>query len=164
MLKEFLQGRFINHPLHPAFVHIPIGLWIGSFVLDMIYLFTRSQHYATSSYFCMAGGIIGAVLAVPPGLADLIAIPSNTRPHRIALLHMTMNLAISAIFLINFLARRGEANGIPLSVSSGTFVLSLVSVVLLGVSGYLGGLLVYQHGIGHKTQTRDKQEYERPAA
>ena len=27
MIKAFLQGKWLGHPLHPAMVHLPTGAW-----------------------------------------------------------------------------------------------------------------------------------------
>ena len=35
MLKAFLQGKPFGHPLHPALVHFPIGLFVLSLILDI---------------------------------------------------------------------------------------------------------------------------------
>jgi uncharacterized membrane protein len=50
--------------------------------------------------------------------------------------------------------------GVPTLVTRGQFFLSLLSVFLLSISGYLGGLLVYNYGIGYKPQLRDKPRDE----
>ncbi|OFZ79981.1 MAG: hypothetical protein A3K03_13225, partial [Bdellovibrionales bacterium RIFOXYD1_FULL_44_7] len=140
MLKEILQGRFMNHPLHPALVHLPVGLWLTSFVFDIIYLGNNNINFAISSFYCMAAGIVGAVLAIPPGLAEFTSVQRNTRPRQITILHMTLNLVVATLFVINFFSRLGLDGG--RTVSYGVFVLSVASVILLLTSGYLGGLLV----------------------
>ena len=35
MLKSFLQGKPIRHPLHPVLIHFPIGLFVLSLLLDL---------------------------------------------------------------------------------------------------------------------------------
>ena len=38
-LLEILQGKWLGHPLHPAIVHVPIGLWTVACQLDVIVWF-----------------------------------------------------------------------------------------------------------------------------
>ncbi|MEW6160992.1 MAG: DUF2231 domain-containing protein, partial [Verrucomicrobiota bacterium] len=35
MLKDFIQGKPLRHPLHPLLVHFPLALFVFSFVLDL---------------------------------------------------------------------------------------------------------------------------------
>ena len=61
---------------------------------------------------------------------------------------MAINLSVLVLFAINLWLRRGsEAAGVlPL-------VLSLIGVARLGISGWLGGELVYVHGVAGEAQT-----------
>ncbi|MCM2277745.1 MAG: DUF2231 domain-containing protein [Oligoflexia bacterium] len=160
MIKEFLQGRFMKHPLHPLLVHIPVGLWVASFVSDIVYMANGSPNFAILSYFCILFGLIGAAIAVPAGMADYLSIPAETHPKRIATTHLMLNVIVTVLFLINFLSRRGLEEGVPGMITRGQFILTLFSIVLLGISGYLGGLLVYDHGIGFKPQLRGRERTE----
>jgi uncharacterized membrane protein len=36
MIKSFLQGKWLGHPLHPALVHIPVGAWTAALIFDLI--------------------------------------------------------------------------------------------------------------------------------
>src|SRR5690606_13059817 len=38
-LLDLLHGKWLGHPLHPAIVHVPIGLWTVACVLDVIVWF-----------------------------------------------------------------------------------------------------------------------------
>ena len=46
MIKEFLQGRAFNHPIHPMLVHLPVGLWVTSLILDILYLVNANSSFA----------------------------------------------------------------------------------------------------------------------
>lgn len=150
MLKDLLQGRFINHPLHPLFVHLPIGLWVGSVIFDIVFMAGHSPMLAAASFFCIMIGILGAIIALPTGLAEYFSISSNSVPKRLATTHMLLNIGIIAVYSINLLSRYKMLDGVPSVVTGGQFLLSLFSIMLLGVSGYLGGLLVFEYGIGFR--------------
>ena len=134
-----------GHPIHPMLVTIPIGLWIFSLVADLVH-FSGSTNpaWTTVAFYCMAGGIVGALLAAVPGLIDLVSLPAG--PRGTALTHMGINLTVVALYLVNFWMRMGSPD------KPGNLVwLSLVSVLLLAVSGWLGGKMVFEHGIAVNT-------------
>ncbi len=131
--------RVGNHPVHPMLIPLPIGLWIFSLVSDIIYLAGGNPAWAVASWYTMAGGIIGAVVAALPGVLDYLAMaPSPTKT--IATRHMLLNVIALVLYIINFFVRRG-------SVGAGTFILSIIGVLLIVASGWLGGHMVYVHGM-----------------
>ena len=148
----------MKHPLHPLLVHLPVGLWVGSIVSDIVFMANGNPNYAIVSYYCIAIGIFGAVLAAIPGLAEYFAIPNDTQSKRIATTHMSLNIFITLLYVLNFFSRRSLESGAPSLVTGGEFILSIFSIILLGISGYLGGLLVYNYGVGFKPQLRDREK------
>jgi len=133
--------RVGKHPVHPMLVPLPIGLWIFSLITDIIYRVSGNAVWADVAYYSMAGGIIGALLAALPGLADFLALkPSGVK--KLALWHMTINVAAVILFSINLYLR----TGVPEAVTP--FVLSIIGVSAIMVSGWLGGQMVYVHGLG----------------
>lgn len=135
-----------RHPIHPMLVTIPIGLWLFSFVCDLIRLLGgASPNWEIVALYSMIGGVAGALLAAIPGLIDLLSLPPGIR--RIALIHMTINLSVVALFVLNAWMRTQGTDGV-------TFWLSAASIALLGVSGWLGGKMVYLHGAGVETPPR----------
>jgi uncharacterized membrane protein len=133
-------ARIAKHPIHPMLVPIPIGLWLFSLACDLVHRFGgTSPNWEIVALYAMVGGIIGALLAAVPGFIDVFSLPARIRP--IGFTHMGINLAIVVLYAINAWMRRG--NG----VSDGLIWLSVVSVALLGVSGWLGGEMVYARGV-----------------
>ena len=155
MLKDFLQGKLFRHPLHPMLVHFPIGLFLLSLLLDLASLVRPSApNLLTGSFYAMLTGVITALLAAVPGLADYTVIRSDHLAKRTATLHMTLNLIVVALYGIN-LAVRSSLLTAP-RIALVPLLLSLVGIALLSVSGYLGGRLVYDEGIAvgrHKRRT-----------
>jgi len=130
-----------RHPIHPMLVPIPIGLWIFSFVCDLFHAFgAASDAWTTVALYTMGGGIIGALLAALPGLIDLLSLPEG--PRSTAIKHMALNLTIVVLYIINFFGRWHEPQN-----PGGLLWLSLISLLLLVVSGWLGGKMVYEYGV-----------------
>ena len=155
MLKSFLEGKPLRHPLHPMLVHFPIGLLLLSLLLDLTSLVSPSaQNLPRSSFYAMFAGVITALLAAIPGLADYSGIRSDHPAKRTATAHLILNLIVVALYGINLWVR-SSLMAAP-KISLGPLLLSLVGIGLLSISGYLGGRLVYDEGIAvgrHKRRT-----------
>ncbi|MBC5806449.1 MAG: hypothetical protein DLM53_11660 [Candidatus Eremiobacter antarcticus] len=138
-----------NHPLHPVLVAFPIGLLIFSLVCDLIGLSKPDNTaWGTVALYSMVGGIIGALVAAIPGLIDLLAL-KDPAVKKIGVRHMVINLIVVALFAIDaWLRFRGTTSGLPLTIS-------IVGVILLLVSGWLGGEMVYVHGVAVEPQSDD---------
>lgn len=143
-------ANIARHPIHPMLVPFPIGLWVFSFICDLIFVFgAQAPVWKTVALYTMVGGVIGALLAAVAGLIDLLSLPPE--PRKTAIIHMSINLVIVVLFVINIWLRisAGDAGaGWSLPVW-----LSLVAVLLLLVSGWLGGKLVYESGVAVDTES-----------
>ena len=131
-----------RHPLHPMLVPIPIGLWIGSLACDLWAHLSPSPPawLPMVAFVTMAGGVIGALVAAVPGLVDALSL--RHAPKRVAMVHMTINLLVVLLYLVNLRLRwSGNQSLAPLA-------LSLIGVLGIGISGWLGGKMVYQHRVG----------------
>ncbi len=133
-------ARIGNHPIHPMLVSLPIGLWIFSLVTDIVYRVSGDPTWSTVTLYAMAGGIIGALLAALPGFVDILALKPS-RVKKIAIWHMLINVVALILFIVNFYLRTIMPD------STVPFVLSIVGVLSILVSGWLGGQMVYVHGL-----------------
>lgn len=144
-----LAGPY-GHPFHPMLVTVPIGAWVSSAVFDVAsHLVHQPQPLVVGARWLIAIGVLAALAAATVGFLDFFAIPSGTRAHRVAVIHMLLNLAITVAFAGNFLWRLNESS--PTAVAP--LVLSLVSLAALGISGALGGKLAYQYGVRVAAET-----------
>jgi uncharacterized membrane protein len=132
-----------GHPIHPMLVVVPIGLWIFSLAADLIAIGAeRPELWRALAFYTMAGGLIGALLAAAPGFVDWLSL-AQPRVRQIATYHMALNLAVVALYAVNLYLRTQLPPGARAPV-----ILSVAAVALLAVSGWLGGELVYVHGVG----------------
>jgi uncharacterized membrane protein len=131
-----------DHPIHPMLVTIPIGLWVFSLICDFVYVGTDDARWAVTAYFTLGGGIVGALVAAVPGLLDLLGL-RDPRALRIGTYHLAMNLAIVAVQAWSFWLRM-EDGGYPTVLAR---AISIVAVVALVISGWLGGHLVHVLGV-----------------
>ena len=132
-----------GHPIHPMIVPLAIGGFILSFIFDICGIASgNTTPWAAIAYYTMIGGIVGALAAAVFGVVDLLAIPPG-HAKKIGVTHMVINLAVVGLFVCNAWLRH-ESPG----VGGTPFFLSLIGVALLAVSGWLGGKLVFEEGIG----------------
>ena len=132
-----------KHPIHPMLITVPIGLWSFSLVCDVIGMYSvHPDLWFVLALYTMVGGILGALVAAVPGLIDLLSL-RDRRHRRIGVTHMVLNLVILAAYVLNVWLRISAPThtGPPLAVS-------IVAIVLLAISGWLGGALVHVHGVG----------------
>src|SRR6266446_5471664 len=102
MLKDFLEGKPLRHPIHPLLVHFPIGLFILSFLFDLASLvFPFELYLVRDSFYAMLLGVIMALIAAVPGFVDYTDIRSDHPGKRTATAHLTLNLIVVAIYGIN---------------------------------------------------------------
>ena len=160
MLKDLLEGKPLRHPIHPMLVHFPIGFLVLSFLLDLVSLvFPEVPGLLRGSFYAMLFGIIAALLAAVPGIVDYSEIRRDHPGKVVATRHMILNLMVVAIYGINLWIRSSALSDPKISLLP--FLLSIIGIGLLSVSGYLGGRLVYDEGIAvgrHKRRTPTPQE------
>jgi uncharacterized membrane protein len=138
-----------GHPLHTMLIVFPVGLLIFSLICDLCSLGSANPAtWATVALYRMVGGFIGALVAAVPGLIDLLSL-TDPQIKKIAIIHMSINLAVVALFAVNIWLRLGGAGntGTPL-------ILSVIAIAILAVSGWLGGEMVHRHGVGVDTTPR----------
>jgi nitrite reductase/ring-hydroxylating ferredoxin subunit/uncharacterized membrane protein len=129
-LKNWLNGVWLGHPLHPALTDAAIGAW------------------STGAFMDLAGGkrsadtamTIGVLCAVPTALAGLADWSDTSgEPRRAGLLHALLNSAGLTFMVASLFARRAEHRAVGIGLSTAGLCLSTVSA-------WLGGELVFALG------------------
>ena len=148
-----------GHPIHPMLIVFPIGLWIFSFVSDLILVIGwGGPAWSDIAMAAMMGGLIGALGAAVPGFIDYFTI-TDAKAARTAKLHMILNLLLVLLYAFNLFLRTQTPPGAFFPI-----LLSLIGVAILSVSAWLGGDLVYVQGMGVKAleQTDSKERPREP--
>ncbi len=138
------RAKIFGHAIHPILIVYPLGLLSAAVVFDVIYLATGNPTWTTVSFWMIAAGIIGGLLAAVFGLIDYLKIPSGTRASRIGLLHGGTNLGVMLLFIGSWYLRWSS----PEVPSNAAFALSFIGVVAALLGGWLGGELVERLGVG----------------
>lgn len=142
------KASLAGHPIHPMIIPFPLALWTTSFICDVIFYFWRNTSLVLISKFLLAAGCLGAVAAAIPGIVDWTAI-RNSKVKRIANWHARLNVIALIIFATSLYLRMnsGGAPWVNYSLKI-PFLLSLLGVILISISGWLGGALSFEHGVG----------------
>lgn len=133
-LKDALVGTWLGHPLHPAVVLLPVGYWSSVVVLDFV-------GHDEAADLMIGAGLVASVAAAATGAAQWTDTTSLERPRRLGALHAMLNTAAAGLYGASLIARkRGNRRHGKL--------FSMAGYAVLNASGYIGGELSYEHGIG----------------
>ncbi|MGI8941777.1 MAG: DUF2231 domain-containing protein [Actinomycetota bacterium] len=145
-----LRG-FAGKPLHPPLTDIPVGAYVLAAVFDVISFFSSGDlggnmyHAAT---YALIGGFIVSIPTSLTGFWDwLKSTPKHTQAWRTANWHMAVMLTVTALVVINLLARAGDDGG----VNAVGLILSLIAGSLVGFGATYGGSLVFDYGFNVET-------------
>src|SRR5262245_7627721 len=154
-----------GHPLHPMLIPFPIGLLVFSLIADLIYLWRGNPVWENYiAFYTLLGGIIGAAAAAVPGLIDWATLIDRAAV-KIANWHARVNIIGLVIFIASFYLRTRSGSQWIAGMPMLPIILSLVGVVGLAIAGWLGGELVFRHGVAvnpaavqapEKPRTQDK--------
>ena len=129
-MKNWLNGVWLGHPLHPALTDVAVGAWSTGALLDLV----GARGAADAA---MTVGVLGAVPTALAGAADWSDTSGESR--RTGLVHALLNSAGLVFMVGSLFARRADRRALGIGLSTAGLCLS-------GISAWLGGHLVF--GIG----------------
>ena len=137
-------ARIAGHPLHPMLVPIPIACFVGTLLGDLAYWRTEDVMWSNLSIWLLAIGLLAAALAILAGLVDYVFNP-RIRALGAARAHVVGNVFVIVLSIVNAFVH--SRDGYTAVVPDG-LILSALVVVILGFTAWMGGALVYRHGVG----------------
>jgi uncharacterized membrane protein len=146
MKLSYLWRGLPGHPIHPPLTDATIGTYTFATVAGLAEVTGITQN--SGAYGWWIALVLGLILTVPTALTGLLDWLSITRGtelwktatmHMIAMLSATVFFALAAIF--------GHASYTHGNISSGAFVLTVIGFGLLTLGGWLGGAIVFVHGM-----------------
>ena len=137
--------KIFGHPVHPMLVVFPVGLFATAVVFDILYLILGNPVFPTISFYMIAAGVVGGLLAAIFGLMDWLGLPNNSRAKFIGGFHGIGNVVIVVLFASSWFLRRGDVNFVPTSLA---LILSFAGIGLALITAWLGGEMVFRLGVG----------------
>lgn len=134
--------RIAGHPIHPVLVHFPVALWPVSLLGDIVGLWRGDPLWWQLSFWCLALGLIAALPTIAAGFIDYAWLPNDHPALGTANAHMLLMSSATIAFLVSLLVRGGPA------ATTLAIAFSALGITLLVAGGWLGGTLVYRHGVG----------------
>lgn len=137
-------AQIARRPIHPILVSVPIVCFVGALVTDITYTVTAEMMWADFSAWLLVVGVIVGVLAAIAGLIDFLS-NRQIRAQRPAWPHLIGNLVVLVLSVFNVLIHTRDAwtSVVPMGL-----ILSVIVVLILPITGWLGWSMVYRHGVG----------------
>jgi uncharacterized membrane protein len=143
---SYLVRGFPGHPLHPPLTDATIGIYTLASILGLLGALGVSEASMSKGWWLAL--VVGLATTAPTaltGLVDWLSLTSGTPLWRTATSHMVAMLTATVFFgLAAILGHRGYAHG---DVNGSGLALTLVGFAVLTVGGWLGGSIVYVHGM-----------------
>ena len=138
------RAKLFCHPVHQMLIAFPLGLLATAAIFDAIALASRNGAWSGIAFWMITAGLVGGLVAALFGLIDWLGIPAGTRAKRVGALHGIGNVGVVVLSAASWLLRRPH----PAEPGSLALTLSFAGVALIALTGWLGGELVDQLGIG----------------
>jgi len=146
MKLSYLWRGLPGHPIHPPLTDVTIGTYTFATVAGLADVTGITQSSGADGWWIAL--IFGLFVTGPTaltGLLDWLSITRGTELWKTATLHLTAMLTATVFFALA--AIFGHASYTHGNVSSGAFVLTLIGFGLLTLGGWLGGAIVFVHGM-----------------
>jgi uncharacterized membrane protein len=142
------------HEVHPALAHFPVALLPTAVAADLIGRLTNNDSPMDMGRQLMPVAAASVAATGIAGFAAQGAVKTSDASHDILVTHRTLNIGLLALSV--GLAAIRSRNRQP---SAGYLLAGLAGAALVTYSGYLGGRMVYAHGVG--VEPADGVEHER---
>lgn len=133
VLRDFLHGTWLGHPLHPVLTDLPIGALTVALILDLLGI-VDGANWATLLGFA---GLIAAAFA---GFADYQY--TEGKSHRHGAIHASFMLLAIAFYLMSLAVRYGFTAGTAFHAT----LTAALGYGLMALGSYIGGDLVFTFG------------------
>jgi len=146
MKLSYLWRGLPGHPLHPPLTDATIGAYTFATIAAILSKLGVAEHgFAQAWWLALIVALCTTVLTALTGFADWLTISWGSEMWKTATAHMLANLTAGVLFLIALLV--GHGGYVDHQVTTGAFILTLVGFGALGLGGWLGGAIVFVHGM-----------------
>jgi uncharacterized membrane protein len=136
-------AAFRGHPIHPMMVPLVVGTFTAAVIADIAFASTHDPFWARSASWLLLTALLTGCATGLAGAADFLSV-DRARNLPIAATHALGNTLFLVLVAIDYYRRLEHAASVP----PGGLSLTLLAMIVMGASGWLGGSMVYRHGIG----------------
>lgn len=146
MKLSYLWRGLPGHPLHPPLTDATIGIYTFATIAGFVEVVGITERNGAIAWWLAL--VVGLIVTVPTalaGFADWLTIEWQSELwwsatyHMIAMVSATVFFGLAAIF--------GHTSYTHANVSAGSYVLTLIGFGCLALGGWLGGAVVFVHGM-----------------
>ena len=135
-----------GHPTHPPLTDAVIGLYTGAAAFGVLSAVgVSAENLAVAWWLALVAGLVVTVPTALTGLLDWLRISRGTPLWRTATAHLLAMVTATVVFLVAAIA--GHGGYVDREVTGGALTLTLIGFALLTLGGWLGGTVVYVHGM-----------------
>jgi uncharacterized membrane protein len=125
-----------SHAFHPAFVHFPIALFLFGVLLEFVGIRKKNPAVSVAAAWNLHGALASLAIVAPTGIAAWLL--GELKLQGVMLYHMICAIASLALMTVVLMARKRVGNE-----SKSYWALLLLAAIVIGLTGYFGGLMVY---------------------
>jgi len=144
-IREIAQGKPLGHPSHALFVHFPAGLWPAALLFDLLSWIRADPTLARAALYNIWLGLGLALPAILTGLLDFLPTVPGSRKRHLGWRHLIVQVGATGLFLASGALRLPDPGSPRTPVLP--LLLAFAGTGLLLFGNYLGGELVYRHGM-----------------
>lgn len=136
----------LGHPIHAMSVAFPVALTFTLLGADLLYWWTGDVFWARAGVWSAGGGFLLGLVAGVSGTAELLLVP-GIRARTAAWSHFILAVLALALLGVNWGYRLYDYQDVVLPYG---LLLSILCVIIVSVTGWHGGKLVFDYRLGAK--------------
>jgi uncharacterized membrane protein len=154
---RYLWQGLPGHPIHPPLTDATIGVYTFATVAALADVTGISTNAGTHAWWLgLLFGLITTVATALTGFADWLTIEWGTELWKTATFHMIAMVSATVFFGLAAIFGHDDFNAGD--VTAGPFILTVVGFGLLTLGGWLGGSVVFVHGMRVLNLVREPTE------
>lgn len=144
-LSYLIRGK-PGHPLHPLLAHVTMGAYVTGAVLAVLgRLGVSEPSLAKGWWLAILVGLASSAATAVTGAADFFALGSRNPARRTTIAHIALMMPSIPAFALTLV--RGHAGYVKGAIGTLPLALTLVGLTLVMLGGFVGGKLVFTHGL-----------------
>jgi uncharacterized membrane protein len=143
---EYFWRGLPGHPLHPPLTDATIGIYTFATIAALADVLSISDDAAAHGWWlALLVGLITTVPTALTGLLDWLTISRGTALWRTATSHLVAMVSATVFFLLAVIVGKDAFDSGD--ITAGPLLLTLIGFGLLTLGGWLGGTIVFVHGM-----------------